>query len=152
MSAARESSLNAALASVQADTGYAEWLAIVDRFYAEHVQVSSDATPGRLVGRARAKQALLTLLAPIRTWVGADIESISLRCLPIYADRHDEHHSAWSLEVVAGSGRRAAVRWSVRRIWRGGFVVHEHFYENDMNGQAFASDSLWIPTPAEPAA
>ena len=152
MSAAREHSLNAALAGLNVDTGYEEWLAIVDRFYAEHVQVSSDATPGRLIGRARAKQALLNLLAPIHTWVGADIESISLRCLPIYADRHDEHHSAWSLEVVAGSGRRATVRWSLRRIWRGGFVVHEHFYENDINGEALAPDSLWIPTSAAPNA
>jgi hypothetical protein len=152
MSTAREQSLNAALAGLHADTGYEEWLAIVDRFYAEHVQVSSDATPGRLIGRARAKQALLNLLAPIHTWVGADIESISLRCLPIYADRHEEHHSAWSLEVVGGSGRRAAVRWCVRRIWRGGFVVHEHFYENDMNGAALATDSLWIAAPVVPAA
>jgi len=152
MSATRERTLNAALAGLHVDTGYEEWLAIVDRFYAEHVQVSSDATPGRLVGRARAKQALLNVLAPLHMWAGADIESISLRCLPIYADRHNEYHSAWSLDIVAGSGRRATVRWCVRRIWRGGLVVHEHFYENDMNGATLAADSLWSPSPAAPSA
>jgi hypothetical protein len=152
MSAAREHTLNAALAGLHVDSGYEEWLAVVDRFYAEHVQVSSDATPGRLIGRARAKQALLNVLAPIHTWVGADIESMLLRCLPIYADRHNEYHSAWSLEIVGGSGRRATVRWCVRRIWRGGLVVHEHFYENDMNDQSMAVDDLWIPTSAAPRA
>jgi len=152
MSAARERLLNAALADLDVATGRDEWLATVDRFYADHVQVSSDATPGRLTGRARMKQALLKILAPFHTFVDPDIESVSLRCLPIYADRHDEHHSAWSLEIVGASGRRATVRWCVRRIWRGGLVVHEHFYENDMNGESIAVDDLWIPTSAAPRA
>jgi hypothetical protein len=72
--------------------------------------------------------------------------------MPIYADRHDEHHSAWSLEIVGASGRRATVRWCVRRIWRRGLVVHEHFYENDMNGQALAVDDLWVAVSAAPSA
>src|SRR5262245_16508685 len=131
MSASREQALNAALAGLHVGAGYDDWLAIVDRFYAEYVQVSSDATPGRLIGRVRVKEALLQLLAPLHTFLGADSQSVSLRCMPISADRHDEYHSAWSLEMIAGSGRRAAVRWSVRRIWRGGVVVHEHFYESD---------------------
>jgi hypothetical protein len=152
MSAAREHLLNTALADLDVATGYDEWLVTVDRFYAEHVEVSSDATPGRLIGRARVKEALLKILAPFQAFVDPDIESVSLRCLPIYADRHDEHHSAWSLEIVGGSGRRATVRWCVRRIWRGGLVVHEHFYENDMNGRSMAVDDLWIPTSAAPDA
>jgi hypothetical protein len=44
------------------------------------------------------------------------------------------------------------VRWCVRRIWRRGLVVHEHFYENDMNGQALAVDDLWVAVSAAPSA
>jgi len=151
MSVAPEHTLNAALAGPHIGAEYEEWLAIVDRFYAEHVQVSSDVIPGRLIGRSRVKQALLKILAPLHTFVEEDHASVSLRCMPIYADRHDEHHSAWSLEIVGASGRRATVRWCVRRIWRRGLVVHEHFYENDMNGQALAVDELWVAVPAAPS-
>jgi hypothetical protein len=152
MSAAREQTLNTVIAELRIGQGFEEWLATVDRFYAEHVQVSSDATPGRLIGRARVKLALLKMVAPLHLFADADIRSVSLRCMPIYADRHNEHHSAWSLEIVDASGRRATVRWCVRRIWRRGLVVHEHFYENDMNGETLAVDDLWIPAPATPAA
>jgi hypothetical protein len=131
MGAPHEYALNAALAGMSAGSGSEECLAIVDRFYAEHVQVSSDATPGRLIGKARVKQALGTLLAPLFAAPYAQSRSASLRCIPIYADRHDEHHSAWSLEFVDASGRPASVHWSVRRIWRRGLVVHEHFFESD---------------------
>jgi len=152
MSAALEHTLNAVIADLPIGKGYEEWLATVDRFYAEHVQVSSDAAPGRLIGRARVKLALLKLIAPLHTVADADSRTVSLRCMPIYADRHNEHHSAWWLESVGASGRRATVRWCVRRIWRRGLVVHEHFYENDMNGETLAVDDLWIPAPATPGA
>ena len=134
MGAAHEHALNAALAGLHAGaghgSGFEECQAIVDRFYAEHVQVSSDATPGRLIGKGRVKQALGTLLAPLFA-SSADSRPMSLRCIPIYADRHDEHHSAWSLDFVDAAGRRASVHWSVRRIWRRGLVVHEHLFESE---------------------
>jgi hypothetical protein len=135
MGAAQEHALNAALAGLHAGGGHGsafeECQAIVDRFYADHVQVSSDATPGRLIGKGRVKQALGMLLAPLFATQSADSRSMSLRCIPIYADRHDEHHSAWSLDFIDAAGRRASVHWSVRRIWRRGLVVHEHFFESD---------------------
>ena len=141
MSAAREHALNAALAGLHIGPGYEEWLAIVDGFYAEQVQVSSDATPGRLVGKARVKHALLKMLASLHAFSGEDSTSVSLRWMLMSGDRSNEYHSAWSLEIVGASGRNAAVRWCVRRIWRHGLVAHEHFYENDVNGQAFAVDA-----------
>jgi hypothetical protein len=152
MSAAREQILNAALANLPVGAEYEDWLAMVDRFYAEHVQVSSDATSGRLTGRAGVKQALLNILTPLHAVMDADSTSVSLRCMPVHADRHDEYHSAWSLEIAAPPGRLATVRWCVRRIWRGGLVVHEHFYEHDMLGQALAVHDLWIPAPPAPSA
>ena len=152
MSATPEQMLNAALADIDIGTAYEECLAIVDRFYAEHVQVSSDATPSRLIGRARLKQALGKILAPLRMFADDDGGSVSLHCLPIYADRHDEHHSAWSLELIGASGHRATVRWCARRIWRGGLVIHEHVYESDLSGRAPADHDLWIPAPLTPSA
>jgi hypothetical protein len=148
MSAAREHTLNAALADLQIDAWYEDWLAIVDRFYDERVQVSSDARQGRLIGRAGLTRALVNILAPLHTLAHADGTSVSLRCLPIYADRHHEHHSAWSLDIVGPSGRPATVQWCVRRIWRGELVVHEHYYENDVNGRALAVEGFWIPAAA----
>jgi hypothetical protein len=148
MSAAGERALNEALADAQIGATDDEFLAIVERFYAEHVQVSREATPGRLIGRAQVKHALARILGPLLVFANAEGRSATLRYLPIYSDRRDEHHSAWSLELVGSQGRRAAVRWCVRRIWRRGQVVHEHFYENDMNGQTLMVDDLWTKTSA----
>jgi len=146
MSAAREHALNAALAGLHIGAGYEEWVAIVDGFYAEQVQVSSDATPNRLAGKGRVKHALLKMLASLHVCAGENSTSVSLRCMVMSGDRSNEYHSAWSLEIIGASGRRAAVRWCVRRIWRRGLVAHEHFYENDMNGlDVFALQ----PTAAE---
>jgi hypothetical protein len=143
MDTTHEHALNAALAELHAGSGDEECQAIVDRFYADHVQVSSDVTPGRLIGKARVKRALATLLAPLLTTAYTQGQSVSLRCMPIYADRHDEHHSAWSLDFVDPSGRHATVQWSVRRIWRRGLVVHEHFFESDTDGDDEATADLW---------
>jgi hypothetical protein len=145
MDTTHEHALNAALADLHAGSGYEECQAIVDRFYADHVQVSSDVTPGRLIGKARVKRALSTLLAPLLTAAYTQGRSVSLRCMPIYADRHDEHHSAWSLDFVDAAGRPATVQWSVRRIWRRGLVVHEHFFESDADGEDAAVADLWSP-------
>jgi hypothetical protein len=130
MGTTHEHALNAALADLHAGAEYDDCLAIVDRFYAEHVQVSSDATPRRLIGKARVKQALATLLAPLFGTGDVPGRAVSLRFMPIYADRQDEHHSAWSLDIVDPTGH-SRVQWSVRRIWRRGLVVHEHFFESD---------------------
>lgn len=148
MDTTHEYALNAALAELHAGSGYEECQAIVDHFYAEHVQVSSDVTPGRLIGKARVKRALATLLAPLLTAASTAGRSVTLRCMPIYADRHDEHHSAWSLDFIDAAGRHATVQWSVRRIWRRGLVVHEHFFESDTEGDDGAAVDLWTPLVA----
>jgi hypothetical protein len=143
-----EQALNAALARMHIGASDDEYLEIVDRFYDEHVQVSRDATPARLIGRDRMKEALSSILGPVYAFARGQGGSATLRYLRIHADRSNEHHSAWSLELVGAQGRRVTVRWCVRRIWRQGQVVHEHFYENDMYGTPLTVDDLWTAAAA----
>src|SRR6476620_10538328 len=65
-SAARaDRELNAAIVSADISASYEEFIEIVDQFYAEDVEVRSDSSSESLIGRARVKSALLTILVPL---------------------------------------------------------------------------------------
>ncbi len=146
-----ESALNAALAGMDIRTADDACLAIVDRFYADDVEISSDSTSRRLIGKARLKTALREILQPLHMFASVGGWLAPLQGMPIYADREREYHSAWSLGLMGLSGRQVTLRWSVRRIWRQGLVAHEHFYEDDPLGEALlAVEDLRVAVLSEP--
>src|SRR5712671_7421418 len=65
-SAARaDSELNAAIVSADISASYEEFLAIVDQFYADDVELRSDSSPEPLIGRGRLKSRLFGFLVPL---------------------------------------------------------------------------------------
>jgi len=97
--------VNTAIVSADISARYEEFLAIVDEFYADDVELRSDSSPEPLIGRDRLKSALLTLLVPFHVMAEIGRLSVSVRERPIAADLLDERHSQWSLELAGVTGR-----------------------------------------------
>ena len=146
-SAARaERELNTAIVSADISASYEEFLAIVDEFYADDVEVHSDSSPEPLIGRDRLKSALLTLLVPLHVMAEIGGLSVSVSERPIAGDSLDEQHSQWSVELVGVTGRAVQVSWSVRRRWKQSRVVGEYHYDHHQEGEALGPSDLHIPT------
>jgi hypothetical protein len=65
-SAARaDRELNAAIVSADISASYEEFLALVDQFYADDVELRSDSSPEPLIGRDRLKSRLFGFLVPL---------------------------------------------------------------------------------------
>ena len=60
-----ERALNAAIVNADITRGFEEYLALVDQYYAEDVEVSTDVSPDPLVGKQRLKSVLLGFLVPL---------------------------------------------------------------------------------------
>jgi len=67
---------------------------------------------------------------------------ISIRQTAIPGDVAGETHSAWTLELVGGSGRTCTVTWRALRRWNGSRVVDEHHYDEPQTGGPLTSDDL----------
>jgi len=146
-SAARaERELNTAIVSADISASYEEFLAIVDEFYADDVEVHSDSSPEPLVGRARVKSLLTGFLVPVHVMAEIGGLSVSVSEIPIAGDSLDEQHSQWSLELVGVRGRAVRVSWSVRRRWKQSRVIREYHYDHHQEGEALGLSDLRIPT------
>ena len=146
-SAARaDRELNTAIVSADISAGYEEFLAIVDEFYADDVEVHSDSSPEPLVGRARLISLLTGVLVPVHVMAEIGGLSVSVSAIPIAGDSLDEQHSQWSLELVGVTGRAVRVSWSVRRRWKQSRVIREYHYDHHQEGEALGLSDLRIPT------
>src|SRR5262249_43146791 len=146
-SAARaDRELNPAIVSADIIASYEEFLAIVDQFYADDVEVRSDSSPEPLIGRDRLKSLLLGLLMPLHVMAEIGGLSVSVSERPIAGDSLDEQHSQWSLELVGVTGRAVRVSWSGRRGWKQSRVVGEYHYDHQQDGEALGPGDLRIPT------
>ena len=146
-SAARaERELNSAIVSADISASYEEFLAIVDQFYADDVEVRNDSSAEPLIGRARLKSLLAGFLVPVHVMAEIGGLSVSVSERPIAGDSLDEQHSQWSVELVGVTGRAVRVSWSVRRRWRQSRVVGEYHYDHHQEGEALGPSDLRIPT------
>ena len=146
-SAARaERELNTAIVSADISASYEEFLAIVDEFYADDVELRSDSSPEPLIGRARLKSLLVSFLVPVHVMAEIGGLSVSVSERPIASDSLDERHSQWSVELVGVTGRAVRVSWFVRRRWKQSRVVGEYHYDHHQEGEALGLSDLRIPT------
>jgi hypothetical protein len=138
--------LNAAIVSADISSSYEEFLAIVDQFYADDVELRSDLSPEPLIGRDRLKSLLVGFLVPLHVMAEIGGLSVSVSERPIAGDSLDEQHSQWSLELVGVTGRAVRASWSVRRRWKQSRVVGEYHYDHQQDGEALGPSDLRIPT------
>jgi hypothetical protein len=138
--------LNAAIISADISASYEEFIAIVDRFYAEDVEVRSDSSSSPLKGKDRLKSRLLGFLVPLHVMAEIGGLSVSVSERRIAGDSLDEQHSQWSLELVGVTGRAFRVSWSLRRRWKQSRVVGEYHYDHHQEGEALGPHDLRILT------
>ena len=137
-----ERALNAAIVNADITRGFEEYLTFVDQYYADDVEVSTDASPDPLVGKSRLKSLLLGFLVPLHVMAEMGGLGVSIHEAPIPGDSLDEQHSEWSLELIGVTGRRVTEAWCVRRRWKQSRVVSEYHYGHRRDGEAlFASGS-----------
>ena len=60
-----ERALNTAIVNTDITRGYEEYLALVDQYYADDVEVSSDMSAEPVVGKDRLKSILFRFLGPL---------------------------------------------------------------------------------------
>src|SRR5258708_380706 len=145
-SAARaERELNTAIVSADISASYEEFLAIVDQFYADDVELRSDSSPEPLIGRARLKSLLVGFLVPVHIIAEIGGLSVSVSERAIASDSVDEQHSQWSVELGGRRGRAVRVSWSVRRRWKQSRVVVEYHYDHHQEGEALGLSDFRIP-------
>jgi hypothetical protein len=104
-----ELDLNNALVNADISNGYEEYLALFDHFYDENVEVACDSSPDPLVGRARVLPVVFNFLMPLHVMAEIGGLSVRLRYTPLFSDRPEEQHAAWSLDLVGATGRSVMV-------------------------------------------
>jgi hypothetical protein len=145
-----ERALNAAIVNADITRGFEEYLTLVDQYYAEDVEVSTDVSPDSLVGKGRLKSLLLGVLAPLHMMAEMGGLWVSIHEAHIPGDSLDEQHSEWSLELIGVTGRRVTQAWCVRRRWEQSRVVSEYHYGHRQDGEALSFDDLRIAAPRDP--
>ena len=83
---ARERVLNSAIIAADISRGWEEYLEIVDAFYADEVEVTTDTATGPIRGRERIRALLFNFLAPLHVMVEIGSLSIDVRESPIHGD------------------------------------------------------------------
>jgi len=147
---AAERALNAAIVNADITRGFEEYLALVDQYYAEDVEVSTDVSPDLLVGKQRLKSILLGFLVPLHIIAEMGGLWVSIHETPIPGDSLDEQHSEWSVELIGVTGRRVTRAWGTRRRWKQSRVVCEYHYAHRQDGEALSFDDLRIAPPSDP--
>jgi len=148
--ASAERALNSAILNADITRSYEEYLTLIDQYYAEDVEVSSDVSLHPLAGRHRLKSLLLGFLAPLHMVAEIGGLWVSLHEASIAGDSLDEQHSEWSLELIGVTGRRVTQTWCVRRTWKQSRVVSEYHYAHRQDGEALSFDDLRIAAPSDP--
>ena len=145
-----ERALNTSIVNADITRGFEEYLALVDQYYAEDVEVSTDVSLQPLVGRDRLKSLLLGFLAPLHMVAEIGGLWVSTHEASIAGDSLDEQHSEWSLELIGVTGRRVTQTWCVRRRWKHSRVVSEYHYAHRLDGEALSLEDLRIAVLYDP--
>lgn len=145
-----ERTLNAAIVHADISQSCEEYLELLDQFYDNNIEGSSETMNDALCGKERVRSFLLSFLAPLHAMAEVGGVSISIRETPISGDAIDETHSAWTLELVGASGKVCTVNWRIFRKWNESRVVLEHHYDHQQSGEPLTDRDLRFDT-SEPA-
>ena len=137
-----ERTLNAAIVHADIGRSYEEYLEILDVFYADDVEGSSESAEEPIRGKAGVRSLVLGFLVPLHAMAEVGGVSISVRQTPIPGDVVDETHSAWRLQWVGATGKVCTVNWRTFRKWKDSRVVLEHHYDHQQSGEPLGEGDL----------
>jgi len=142
-----ERALNAAIMHADISRSYEEYLEILDTFYADDIEGSSETSQEPIRGKAGVRSLVFGFLAPLHAMAEVGGVSISVRQTLIPGDVVDETHSAWTLELLGASGKVCTVSWRTFRKWSDSRVVLEHHYDHQQSGEPLSCGDLRFDTP-----
>jgi hypothetical protein len=125
-----------------------EYLGIFEEFYADDIEVDSEAGEEPIRGKARVLSLIATFLVPLHVMAEIGGLLLSIRQTAMSGDAADETHSAWTLELVGVSGKSCTVSWRALRKWNGSRVIYEYHYDHQQSGGPLTSDDLSFYAPA----
>ena len=137
-----ERALNGAILRADISESFEEYLEILDAFYVDDVEVSSETQEQPIRGKARVRSILADFLVPLHIMAEIGGLLMSVRQTPIPGDVADETHSLWTLELVGRSARTCTLSWQVVRKWNGSRVLWEHHYDYRQTGGPLTSQDL----------
>jgi hypothetical protein len=126
---ALDRALNSAILDADIGSGYEEYLAILDSFYADDLQASSDAVPGQIVGKTRIRTLLFNFLVPLHIMAEVGGLKISIKEVPVPTDESNTTCSEWTLELIGVTGACCTVSWCSIRKWKDSRVVFENHFD-----------------------
>src|SRR5262245_21872958 len=130
-----EAALNAALRGADIRRSHQEFLAIVDSFYADDVEVTSEGLDKSVVGKSGLQGVLTQWLLPLHVMTEIGGLSATLRLVEdVATDERDTKCSAWELELIGISGSRSSLTWLCVRTWSNGTVASEHHHNYQRTG------------------
>lgn len=146
-----EAALNAALVSADIARGYEEYFALIDLFYAECVEVSSESTAPVTVDRIRLREVVAGWLVPFHVFAEIGSLSVSLQAVAeIPSDAPATFHSTWKLELTGVTGSRCTLTWDCARTWKDDRVVAEcHYNYQQIGGPLGPNDLHWAKEPPD---
>jgi hypothetical protein len=124
-----------------------KYLEIVEAFYADNIEGSSETMEEPIRGKARVRSRVFRFLVRLHAMAEVGGVSISIRETPIPGDVIEETRSAWTLEFIGVSGNICTVSWRTFRKWNELRVVMEHHYEQQQSGEPLTHDDLWFDAP-----
>jgi hypothetical protein len=145
---ARERVLNSAIIAADISSGWEAYLEIFDAFYADQVEVSEGAESSAIFGRERIRALLFKFLVPLHVMAEIGGLSVQIRESPIPGDTANETHSAWSVDLIAVSGRTCQISWCTLRRWADSRVVYERHYDYHQTGGPLTFDDLRLRASA----
>jgi hypothetical protein len=140
----RDRALNSAILASDISKGWEEYLAILDAFYADDVEVNSDTETVAVHGKARVRTLLLNFLAPLHVMAEVGGLSVQIRTSPIHGDTADETRSEWSVDLIGTSGNTCSLTWCTLRRWAGSRVVYERHYDHQQTGGPLSGGDLGL--------
>jgi hypothetical protein len=145
----RERLLNSAIIAADISRGWEEYLEILDAFYADDAEVTTDTQTSAVRGKERIRTIVFNFLGPLHVMAEIGGLSIQIRESPIHGDAADETHSAWSVDLVGVSGRTCNLTYCILRRWADSRVVYERHYDHRQTGGPLTLDDLSLsPSPA----
>ena len=135
-----ELNLNAAILRAEIDRSYEEFLDILERFYADDVEVSSEDSQEIIRGKARIRPFLLNFLMPLHVMAEVAGLSMSVQLTQVPRDSANETHSEWRIDFTGAGGRRCTLKWYAIRGWAASRVVYEHHYGHEQIGGPLTED------------
>jgi hypothetical protein len=142
---AAEQELNTALVEADIRNSLEEFLDIFDQFYAENVELATDAHPTPILRKEHMVPLLRHFLKPLHIMAGLGSVSVNLRFASVPCSRKDEHRADWSLQVAGTSGKRVTLTWSSTRRWMNSRVVYERHSKHCRIGDPLTFLDLDLP-------